>query len=115
MRAERGEFEKISLPKRVMNLPLPDVMTVDMRDPAQTKFGRGAITRPLHQAMVEGECDAQPAGLGGHRVAAEHGGDRRDVESQVRIEHARQAHAERALVVHAAAAGHLPERPQHPP
>jgi primosomal protein N' (replication factor Y) (superfamily II helicase) len=53
MRAERGEFEKISLPKRVMNLPLPDVMTVDMRDPAQTKFGRGAITRPLHQAMIE--------------------------------------------------------------
>ncbi|MBA4106167.1 MAG: primosomal protein N' [Pirellula sp.] len=53
VRAQRGEFEKISLPKRVMNLPLPDVMTIDMRDPAQTRFGRGAITRPLHQAMVE--------------------------------------------------------------
>lgn len=53
VRAQHGEFEKISLPKRVMNLPLPDVLTVDMRDPAQTRFGRGAITRPLHQAMVE--------------------------------------------------------------
>ncbi|MBL9164397.1 MAG: primosomal protein N' [Planctomycetaceae bacterium] len=53
VRAQRGEFEKISLPKRVMNLPLPDVMTIDMRDPAQTRFGHGAITRPLHQAMVE--------------------------------------------------------------
>jgi primosomal protein N' (replication factor Y) len=53
VRAQRGEFEKVSLPKRVMDLPLPDVMTIDMRDPAQTRFGRGAITRPLHQAMTE--------------------------------------------------------------
>lgn len=53
VRAQQGEFEKISLPKRVMNLPLPNVMTIDMRDPAQTKFGRGVITRPLHQAMTE--------------------------------------------------------------
>jgi primosomal protein N' (replication factor Y) (superfamily II helicase) len=50
-RTQTGEFQCISLPKRVMNLPLPDVMTVDLRDPAQTKFGHGAITRPLHQAM----------------------------------------------------------------
>jgi primosomal protein N' (replication factor Y) len=53
VRAQQGEFTKLSLPKRVMNLPLPNVMTIDMRDPAQTKFGRGAITRPLHQAMIE--------------------------------------------------------------
>jgi primosomal protein N' (replication factor Y) (superfamily II helicase) len=51
-RTQTGEFQLASLPKRVMNLPLPDVMTVDLRDPAQTKFGRGAITRPLHQAMT---------------------------------------------------------------
>ncbi|MBA3482636.1 MAG: primosomal protein N' [Pirellulales bacterium] len=50
-RTQTGEFLCISLPKRVMNLPLPDVMTVDLRDPAQTKFGHGAITRPLHQAI----------------------------------------------------------------
>ena len=53
VRAQQGEFQCISLPKRVMDLPLPNVMTIDMRDPAQTKFGRGAITRPLHQAMIE--------------------------------------------------------------
>ena len=51
-RAEQGEFEKISLPKRVMNLPMPDVMTVDLRDPAQSRGGRGGISRPLHQAMT---------------------------------------------------------------
>ena len=47
-----GEFQCLSLPKRVMNLPLPDVMTVDLRDAAHTKFSRGAISRPLHQAMT---------------------------------------------------------------
>jgi primosomal protein N' (replication factor Y) len=51
-RTQTGEFQCITLPKRVMNLPLPDVMTVDLRDPAQTKFSGGAITRPLHQAMT---------------------------------------------------------------
>ncbi|RIK86217.1 MAG: primosomal protein N' [Planctomycetota bacterium] len=51
-RASAGEFELISLPKRVMNLPLPDVVTVDLRDPAQGRLSGGAITRPLHQAMA---------------------------------------------------------------
>src|SRR5690606_26679941 len=51
-RAISGEFEHISLPNRVMNLSMPDVITVDLRDPAQTRFGGGAITRPLHQAMT---------------------------------------------------------------
>jgi primosomal protein N' (replication factor Y) (superfamily II helicase) len=51
-RTQTGEFQCVSLPKRVMNLPLPDVLTVDLRDPAQTKFSGGAITRPLHQAMT---------------------------------------------------------------
>lgn len=50
--AEQGEFEKISLPRRVMNLPLPDVMTVDLRDPMQSGGGRGGVSRPLHQAMT---------------------------------------------------------------
>jgi primosomal protein N' (replication factor Y) len=51
-RTQTGEFQRVSLPKRVMNLPLPDVVTVDLRDPGQTKFSSGAITRPLHQAMT---------------------------------------------------------------
>ncbi|MEM8944752.1 MAG: primosomal protein N' [Planctomycetota bacterium] len=51
-RAEMGQFQKVSLPKRVMNLPMPDVVTVDLRDPAQSRGGRGGISRPLHQAMT---------------------------------------------------------------
>jgi primosomal protein N' (replication factor Y) len=51
-RAVTGEFQLLSLPKRVLDLPLPQVMTVDLRDPGQTRFSRGAISRPLHQAMV---------------------------------------------------------------
>jgi primosomal protein N' (replication factor Y) len=52
LRAQHGEFQRISLPRRVMNLALPQAVTVDLRDPAQSKFSRGAITRPLHQAMT---------------------------------------------------------------
>jgi primosomal protein N' (replication factor Y) len=51
-RAQTGEFQLVSLPDRVMNLPMPDVLTVDLRDPAQTRFSSGAISRPLHQAMT---------------------------------------------------------------
>ena len=51
-RTVEGEFERVSLPKRVLNLPMPDVVTVDLRDPAQSRGGRGGISRPLHQAMV---------------------------------------------------------------
>ena len=51
-KTERGEFTRLDLPQRVSNRPLPDVVTVDLRDPAHTKFSRGAISRPLHQAMV---------------------------------------------------------------
>ncbi|MCG8448891.1 MAG: primosomal protein N' [Pirellulales bacterium] len=49
-RVETGEFELVSLPKRVMGLPMPDVVTVDLRDPAQS--GGGGISRQLQQAMV---------------------------------------------------------------
>jgi len=47
-----GEFRRLELPSRVSNRPLPNVVTVDLRDRAQTKFSRGAVSRPLHQAMV---------------------------------------------------------------
>jgi primosomal protein N' (replication factor Y) len=50
-RAVTGEFETLTLPRRVLNRPMPDVMTVDMRDSAHARFSRGAISRPLHQAM----------------------------------------------------------------
>jgi primosomal protein N' (replication factor Y) len=51
-KAELGEFEKLDLPSRVSNRSMPDVVTVDLRDPGQTRYSRGAISRPLHQAMV---------------------------------------------------------------
>lgn len=51
-KAELGEFDKLDLPSRVSNRPMPDVVTVDLRDPGQTRYRRGAISRPLHQAMV---------------------------------------------------------------
>jgi primosomal protein N' (replication factor Y) len=51
-KAELGEFEKLDLPSRVSNRPMPDVVTVDLRDSGQTRHSRGAISRPLHQAMV---------------------------------------------------------------
>ena len=50
--AAQGEFQRISLPRRVMDLPLPDVLTVDLRDPMQSRGSRGGISRPLHQAMT---------------------------------------------------------------
>lgn len=51
-RAVDGEFTHMSLPKRVLDRPLPDVATIDLRDPGQSRGGRGGISRPLHQAMV---------------------------------------------------------------
>ncbi len=48
----QGEFQKLSLPNRVLNLPMPDVMTVDLRDPMQSQGSRGGISRPLHQAIT---------------------------------------------------------------
>ena len=51
-RVKQKEFELVSIPKRVMNLPMPDVLTVDLRDPAQARGGRGGISRQLHQAVV---------------------------------------------------------------
>ncbi|HCK42726.1 MAG TPA: primosomal protein N', partial [Planctomycetaceae bacterium] len=51
-RVEQDEFKIVTLPKRVMNLPMPDVITVDLRNPSQARGGRGGISRQLHQAMV---------------------------------------------------------------
>ena len=51
-RAVNGEFTRVSLPDRVLDRQLPDVATVDLRDPAQSRGGRGGISRPLHQAIV---------------------------------------------------------------
>jgi primosomal protein N' (replication factor Y) (superfamily II helicase) len=46
-----GRYELISLPRRVMNLPLPHVQVVDLRPEHAARTARGAISRPLQQAM----------------------------------------------------------------
>ncbi len=52
-RAERGEFQLVQMPRRVLDRPLPAVRTIDLREEAHSKFSRGAISRPLHRAMEE--------------------------------------------------------------
>ncbi|MDC0936759.1 primosomal protein N' [Pirellulales bacterium] len=50
-RAAEGEMQLLSLPRRVLDRSMPDVLVVDLRDRAHTRTSRGAISRPLHQAM----------------------------------------------------------------
>ncbi len=56
-RAVTGEFQLVEMPRRVFNRPLPAVRTIDLRDEAHNKLSRGAISRPLHQAMEAALCD----------------------------------------------------------
>jgi primosomal protein N' (replication factor Y) len=39
------------MPQRVLNLPMPIVKTIDLRNEVHSKQSRGAISRPLHRAM----------------------------------------------------------------
>lgn len=41
----------VSMPNRVLDLPLPDVAVVDLRSEFGQRGSRGAISRPLHAAM----------------------------------------------------------------
>lgn len=53
LHAERGEYELISMPKRVNNYPLPRVELLDLRVPMESGFSHGAIHRKLAQAIQE--------------------------------------------------------------
>jgi primosomal protein N' (replication factor Y) len=50
-RAQRGEYRLVEMPHRVLDRPLPAVLTVDLRQEVHSKTSRGAISRPLHRAM----------------------------------------------------------------
>jgi len=50
-RAVDKQYRLISMPRRVLNRSLPDVVTVDLRQESASKLGRGAISRRLSQAM----------------------------------------------------------------
>ena len=52
-RAKTGEYSLIELPNRVLDRPLPDVDTLDLRLEFRDRRSRGAISRQLHQAMAE--------------------------------------------------------------
>ena len=52
-RAQRGEYRLVDMPRRVLDLPMPVVRTIDLRHDVHNKASRGAISRPLHQAMDE--------------------------------------------------------------
>ncbi|QDU54424.1 replication restart helicase PriA [Aeoliella mucimassa] len=48
--AKAGEYRLVTLENRVSDLPLPTVRAVDLRD-MDHRHNRGAISRPLYQAM----------------------------------------------------------------
>ncbi len=47
-----GKSRIVSLPRRILDLPLPDVATIDLRGEFAGRNSRGAISRPLHAAML---------------------------------------------------------------
>jgi len=49
--AQDGAYRLLELPNRVLDLPLPDVSTIDLRTEFQSQRSRGAISRQLHQAI----------------------------------------------------------------
>jgi primosomal protein N' (replication factor Y) (superfamily II helicase) len=52
-RAEQGEYRLLQLPARVLDRPLPDVTTIDLRLEPPHRRGRGAISRQLRLAMEQ--------------------------------------------------------------
>ncbi len=52
-RAAQGEYQLVQMPRRVLDLPMPAVCTIDLRNEIHNKASRGAISRPLHRAMDE--------------------------------------------------------------
>ena len=52
-RAEQGTYEKISMKKRVLDLPLPDVATIDMRVDFGGRKRFGPISQKLRQEITQ--------------------------------------------------------------
>jgi len=50
-RAQRGEYHLVELERRILDRPLPHVGVIDLRIEYQSRATRGAVSRPLHQAM----------------------------------------------------------------
>lgn len=56
-RARTGEFHLLPLPRRVLDLPLPDVATIDLRVDFSKRKSRGAISQKLHQEIRKAVAD----------------------------------------------------------
>ena len=52
-RAVRGEYQLVSMPRRVLGRPMPIVGTIDLRNEEHSRNSRGSISRYLHTAMHE--------------------------------------------------------------
>ncbi|HJT33308.1 MAG TPA: primosomal protein N' [Pirellulales bacterium] len=52
-RGEAGEYQLVTMPRRVFDRPLPAVVTVDLRNETRDHLWTGSISRPLHAAMKE--------------------------------------------------------------
>jgi primosomal protein N' (replication factor Y) len=50
-RAQEGRMELVEMPRRVLDRPMPVVGTIDLRDEIHSRYSRGAISRPLHNAI----------------------------------------------------------------
>ena len=50
-RAQTGEYRLVEMPRRVLDRPLPNVGTIDLRNDEHSRSSRGAISRQLHTAM----------------------------------------------------------------
>jgi primosomal protein N' (replication factor Y) len=51
--ARNGAYRLVELPRRIHDRPLPDVRIVDLRSEFRERRARGAISRPLFQAMKD--------------------------------------------------------------
>ncbi len=49
--AVQGQYTLLEMPRRVLDRPLPDVKSIDLRNETVSRGSRGAISRPLHQAI----------------------------------------------------------------
>ncbi len=51
--AQSGQAHLLSMPQRILDLPMPDVVIVDLRHEFQPRFQRGPLSRRLLQAMKQ--------------------------------------------------------------
>jgi primosomal protein N' (replication factor Y) len=50
-RGQTGAYRLVSMPRRVFDRPMPDVITIDLRNETRERVWSGAISRPLQSAM----------------------------------------------------------------